>query len=67
MEIIALILPTTANAADDSSRRGRDGEESRPSTDIFSVLLFPTGLQQCVFDGCGLISVSVSVKGAFTV
>lgn len=27
----------TANTADDSSRRGRDGEESRPLTDIFSL------------------------------
>lgn len=42
MEIIALILPTAANTANDFSRRGRDGGESRHSTDIFSLSFCPS-------------------------
>lgn len=64
IKIIALILPTLANMADDSSNSGRKKKKSTSPTQIF--LICPVVVpQQCIFDGFCLNNVAVAVKGMF--
>lgn len=64
IKIIALILPTAANMADDSSNSGRKKKSTSP-TQIFLICPSVVVPQQCIFDGFCLNNVAVAVKGMF--
>lgn len=66
IKIIALILPTVANMADDSSNSGRGKKKKSTSpTQIFLICPSVVVPQQCIFDRFCLNNVAVAVKGMF--